>query len=122
MDISDDDETVELVEVDDGNNDEFVEVDDGNNDELVEGDNGNNVCANKHNILMRYYVCNILPPSYHSSVILSLPNDLDMKTLLLSLCHIYLFILHPNFISARSFFFPLCVLYIRHRSVLDECD
>jgi hypothetical protein len=79
-------------------------------------------CADKHNILMRYYVCNILPASYHSSVILSLPNDLDMKTFLLSLCHIYLVILHPNFINARSFLFPLSVLYIRNRSVSDECD
>jgi hypothetical protein len=31
-------------------------------------------CADKHNILMRYYVCNILPASYRSSVILFLPN------------------------------------------------
>jgi hypothetical protein len=59
---------------------------------------------------MRYYLCNILLLSYHSFVILSLSNYLDMKTFLLSLCHIYLVILHPNFISARSFFFPLSSL------------
>jgi hypothetical protein len=90
---------------------------DGKEAEQIKGQ-----CANKHIILVRYYLRNIFLVSCHSSVTLYLPNVLDMKTFLLSLCHIYLFILHPNFISARSFFFPLCVLYIRHRSVLDECD
>jgi hypothetical protein len=45
-------------------------------------------CANNHNILMRYYLCNILPVSYHSSVILLLPNDLDVKTLVISMPYI----------------------------------
>jgi hypothetical protein len=66
--------------------------------------------AIKHNILMGYYVCNILPASYHSSVILFLSNVIDMKTFLSSLCHIYLAILHPNFISAPYFFFALSSL------------
>jgi hypothetical protein len=59
---------------------------------------------------MRYYLCNILLVSYHSCVILILPNVLYMKTFLLSLCHIYLVILHSIFISARYFFFPLSSL------------
>jgi hypothetical protein len=59
---------------------------------------------------MRYYLGNIFLVSCHPSVTLYLPNVLDMKTFLLSLCHIYLVILHPNFISARSFFFPLSSL------------
>jgi hypothetical protein len=70
----------------------------------------NRCCANKHIILMRYYLRNIFLVSCHSSVTLYLPNVLDMKTFLLSLCHIYLVILHPNFTSARSFFFPLSSL------------
>ena len=41
---------------------------------------------------------------------------------MLSLCHKYLFILQSIFISARSFLFPLCVLYIMHRSVLEQIE
>jgi hypothetical protein len=65
---------------------------------------------------------NILLVSYHSYVILYVRNVLDMETCLSSLWHMYLFILHTIIISARSFFFPLCVLYIRHRSVLEQRD
>lgn len=59
-------------------------------------------------------------------MILYLRNVLDMKMFLSSVWHTCLFILHPIFISARSFLFPLsfhlCVLYIKHCSVLEQRD
>ena len=81
-------------------------------------DTGYYKLCRKHNILMRYFLSNIRFVSCHSFGILSLANDLDMETFALSLCRIYLCILHPNNINDCSIFCSLRVLYIRHRSVL----
>jgi hypothetical protein len=82
-------------------------------------------CADKHNILMSYYVGNVLHVSYHSFVILYVRDALVMWTFLSSMYHMYIFLFFTLFSSRlvlSCFLFPLCVLYIKHRSVLEEYD
>ena len=77
-------------------------------------------CTIKHNILMRYYICNIFSALPHSYMILYLRDVLNRGICMPSLEHMHLFIIHTIIISVCSFIFPLRVLYIRHRSVSER--
>ncbi len=73
---------------------------------------------------MRYYVCDIFSLSYHSLVILYLRMCSGICKRFFYLQDIRIFssiTLLSSVLVFSSFLFPLCVIYIRHRSVLEQC-
>ncbi len=69
-------------------------------------------------------MCGGLLASYHSYVILYLRDVLDREAYLSSLGHMHFstFTLLSSVSVLSSLLFPLCVLYIRHRSEVEQGD